>query len=71
MRVTKTGLIAIGKRSNHSLSLTLTHVSACFSGHIPTDLGQLTALVYLNLNGNELTGECDHKKLNNSLDCNW
>ena len=57
MSVTKTGLIAIGKRVYHSLNLT--HLSACFSGRIPTELGQLTALEYLNLQNNQLKGECD------------
>jgi len=47
-------------------SLTLTCL-ARFSGRIPTELGQLTALTDLWLNNNQLTGECDV----NSLDCNW
>ena len=55
--MTKTRLIAIDKRVYHSI--TLTNVSACFSGRIPTELGQLTALTGLDLGRNELTGECD------------
>ena len=51
----KTCLIAIGKRVYHPLS----HWFACFSGRIPTELGQLTALTNLSLDGNQLTGECD------------
>ena len=50
-------LIAIGKRVYHSLNLT--HCSVCFTGPIPTELGQLTALTHLCLNNNQLTGACD------------
>jgi len=55
----KIRLVAIGKRVYHSL--TLTHLSAWFSGRIPTELGRLTALMDLRLCGNQLTGECDYK----------
>jgi len=55
--VTKTGLIAIGKRVYHSVAIT--PLSACFTGRIPTDLGHLTALKELVLSYNELTGACD------------
>jgi len=51
---TKPRLIAIGKRVYHSLTLTCL---ACFSGRIPTELGQLTALIELDLHRNQLTGE--------------
>ena len=61
MRVTKTGLIAIGKRVYHSLAIT--HLSACFTGRIPTELGQLTALTQLDLENNELAGACDQSSI--------
>ena len=51
--------MAIGQRVYHSLNLT--HLSACFAGRIPTELGQLSALTQLDLDNNQLTGECDHK----------
>jgi len=51
--VTETCLIAIGKRVYHSLTLTCL---ACFSGRIPTELGQLTAVTHLCLSVNQLTG---------------
>jgi len=35
--------------------------TVCFTGDIPTELGQLTALAVLSLSDNQLTGECDHK----------
>ena len=60
MRVTKTRSIATGSRVYHSL----THLSTCFSGRLPTELGQLTALKQLNLYNNELTGECNQTCLN-------
>jgi len=44
---------------NEVHSLNPTHLSACFSGRIPTELGQLTALTKLTLYNNKLTGECD------------
>ena len=49
----QTRLIAIGKRVNHSI----TRLSARFSGPIPTELGQLTALKELYLHNTQLTGE--------------
>jgi len=58
--VTKTRSIATGSRVYHSL----THLSTCFSGRLPTELGQLTALKQLNLYNNELTGECNQTCLN-------
>ena len=61
MRLTKTGLIAIGKRVYHSVAIT--HLSACFTGRIPTDLGQLTALTQLGLEYNQLTGACDQSSI--------
>jgi len=61
VRLTKTGLIAIGKRVYHSVAIT--HLSACFSGRIPTDLGQLTALTQLGLEYNQLTGACDQSSI--------
>jgi len=33
------------------------HLSVCFTGRIPTELGQLTALTELALTNNHLTGE--------------
>ena len=57
MRVTKTDLIAIGKGVYHSVAIT--HLSACFTGRIPTVLGHLTALKELGLSDNQLTGACD------------
>jgi len=61
VRLTKTGLIAIGKRVYHSVAIT--HLSACFSGRIPTGLGQLTALTELWLYDNQLTGACDQSSI--------
>jgi len=57
VRVTTTRFTVIGKRVYHSVSLI--HSSAWFSDCIPTELGQLTALTNLSLDGNQLTGECD------------
>ena len=73
MGATKTHLIAIGKRVYHSH--TLTHLSVCFAGRIPTELGQLAALTQLHLQNNELTGECNqtclqlvwHKRVDHSI----
>ena len=56
MGVTKTRLIAIGKRIDHAL--TLTRLSACFEGRIPTELEELTALTLLDLRRTQLAGEC-------------
>ena len=52
---------------NESTTRSVTHLSAWFSGRIPTELGQLTALTKLELHNNPLAGECDQ----NSLDCDW
>jgi len=41
------------------LTHSLTRLSEWFSGRIPTELGQLTALAWLDLDDNQLTGECD------------
>ena len=59
MGVTKTRLIAIGKRVYHSLI----RLIVCFTGRIPTELGLLTALTQLYLLDNKLTGECVRLKL--------
>ena len=57
MSVTKTRWIAIGKRVDHTPYHSITHLSARFSGRIPTELGHLTALIELDLRANQLTGE--------------
>jgi len=41
----------------------MTHLSACFTGRIPTELGQLTALTHLWLHRNQLTGACDQSSI--------
>ena len=46
---------------------THSHSSPWVPGRIPTELGQLTALDWLDLSGNQLTGACDQ----NSLDSDW
>ena len=48
----RTGVVAL-------LSMHRSRQTACFTGRIPTELGQLTALTQLDLCYNELTGECD------------
>ena len=60
MGVTKSRLIAIGKRVYHSPAITRS--SSCFTGRIPAELGQLTALTRLDLHWNQLTGGCDYGK---------
>ena len=57
--VTQTCFIAIGKGVYHSI----TRLSACFSGSIPTELGQLTALKELYLHNTQLTGETQLARL--------
>jgi len=54
-----TSLLILLSLVNESTTQSLTHLSAWFSGRIPTELGQLTALTGLNFNTNKLTGECD------------
>ena len=48
----RTGVVAM-------LSMHCSRQTACFTGHIPTVLGHLTALKELRLSYNELTGACD------------
>ena len=48
----RTGVVAM-------LSMHRSRQTTCFTGHIPTEIGQLTALTNLDLINNQLTGQCD------------
>jgi len=48
----RTGVVAM-------LSMHRSRQTHCFTGRIPTELGQLTALTHLDLINNQLTGQCD------------
>jgi len=56
----RTGVVAL-------VSMQSSRQTTCFTGRIPTELGQLTSLTSLDLDRNNLTGACDY----NWLDCNW